>query len=245
MPFYSEQLRLGEVRENSQRVGIDLGLTGSLGELRIGPYAAGYQGEPEFGVLTSALPKEDITAVGLSLTGIVDQLDHVSFPTKGWFASFNVHNSDDNWHSDVNFTRGQVVLRGVHSIGNGTIGARLEWGENLSGELPVSELFQLGGPGRLSGLFLDQLTGRSYNLGVLSFHHRYAVLPPQLGRGVYVGFTAEAGRMDDPLMQDPNDWVTAGSIFWGADTVVGAIYLGYGYASLGQGTAYLMIGPDF
>jgi len=243
--FYDEDLRLGQVRQNSQRVGIDIGLTDNVGELRFGPYAASYQGEPEFGIITSALPREDITVIGLSLTGIIDQLDHVSFPTKGWLAEFNVHNSDDDWSSDADFTRGQVILRGVHSIGNSTLGARLEWGEDLAGDLPISELFQLGGPGRLSGLFLDQLTGQSYNLGVLSLQHRYAVLPPQLGRGLYIGVTAEAGRMDDQLMKDPNDWVGAGSIFWGADTVVGAVYLGYGYSSLGQGTAYFMIGPEF
>ncbi len=243
--FYDEDVRLGQARENTQRVGIDIGLTDNVGELRIGPYAAMSQGEPEFGVLSGILPREDITVIGLSVTGIIDQLDHVSFPTKGWLAEFNVHNSDEGWGSDVDFTRGQVILRGAHSIGNSTIGARLEWGEDLDGKLPISELFELGGPGRLSGLLLDQLTGQSYNLGVLSFQHRYAALPPQLGRGLYIGLTAEAGRMDDPLMKDPNDWVTAGSIFWGADTVVGAVYLGYGYASLGQSTAYFMIGPEF
>ena len=243
--FYEDQIRLGQVRSNTQTVGLDVGLTDNVGELRIGPYFTDSRSQPEFGAITEVLPKQELTEIGLNVTAIVDQLDHFSFPSNGLFAAINLRNSSESWGGDTDYTRGQVILHGVKSIGNNTLGVRLEWGDNLDGELPVAEFFELGGPGRLSGLYLDQLTGERYNLGVINFNHRYAVLPPQLGRGLYIGFTAEAGRIDDPLMQDPDDWVTAGSIYWGADTVIGAVYVGYGYASLGQGMAYLMIGPQF
>ena len=108
--------------------------------------------------------------------------------------------------------------------------------------MPSYERFELGGPGRLSGLFLDQLTGTRYNLATITSYRRIGEMPTQVGRGVYVGFSVEAGRINDPLMKDPWDWVSAGSVFWGADTVLGAISIGYGYSSLGQGSAYLVIG---
>lgn len=46
-------------------------------------------------------------------------------------------------------------------------------------------------------------------------------------------------------MRDPWDWVTAGGVYWGADTILGAVFVGYGYSSLSQDTLYLMIGPRF
>jgi NTE family protein len=243
--LYDKEIRLGQIRENTQRIGLDFGLTGSLGEVRLGPYGENLQEDPELGAITVLVPREELTLIGLKFSGVVDQLDHVSFATKGWLAAFNLRSSKESWNSDADYTRGEVILHGVQTFGKNTVGLRLEWGDDLGGDLPVSELFQLGGPGRLSGLFLDQLTGYRYNLGVLNFYHRYSVLPSQLGRGMYVGFTAEAGRIDDPLMENPWDWVSSGSIYWGADTVVGSVYLGYGYSSLGQGAAYLMIGPQF
>ena len=98
---------------------------------------------------------------------------------------------------------------------------------------------------RLSGLYLDQLSGSRYDLGAFSYYHQYSRLPSQIGRGVYVGMSLEAGRTDDPFMKDPWDWVYGSSVYWVADTILGAVYLGYGVSSLNQRTAYLMIGPRF
>ena len=111
--------------------------------------------------------------------------------------------------------------------------------------MPAFEVFQLGGPNRLSGLFLDQLNGTRYDFAALNYYHRYASLPPQIGRGLYVGVSLESGRINDLLMQDPWDRVYSGGIYWGADTILGAVYIGYGYSSLEQSSFYLVIGPQF
>ena len=108
--------------------------------------------------------------------------------------------------------------------------------------MPVYDQFVLGGPGRLSGLFLDQLTGEKYNLATITYYRSLGHMPSQLGRGSYAGLSIEAGRIDDPLMEDPWDWTSSGAIFWGADTILGTLFIGYGYSSLGQANAYLTIG---
>jgi N6-adenosine-specific RNA methylase IME4 len=46
-------------------------------------------------------------------------------------------------------------------------------------------------------------------------------------------------------MENPWGWMYSSSVFWAADTVLGAVYLGAGYSSLSQSSAYLMIGPRF
>ena len=240
--FYEGQLRLGQLRVGTVTGGLDLGVTDSIGELRLGPYASAVRTQPEFGVISPILPKTEITQVGLNVGAVADHLDSVSFPRSGWFAALNVRATNENWGSDDEFSVSQIILRGVKSFGKNSIALLAEWGERTSGDLPAYELFELGGPGRLSGLYLDQLTGSRYNLGTLTYYRRIGDMPTQLGRGVYAGFTAEAGRMNDPLMKDPWDWVSAGSVFWGADTILGSISIGYGHSSLGEGSAYLVIG---
>ncbi len=243
--FYREELRLGQFRINSARGGLDVGFEGRTGELRIGPYVGRIETTPDFGVVTPVVPEAEVTQVGFELKGIVDQLDRFVFPRSGVLASLNVRGTYADWGSDDQYTRGQLTLRGVTSFGEHTLSASLEAGGELDGDIPYYDPFVLGGPLRLSGLFLDQLTGSRYNLASLGYYRQYARLPPQLGRGLYIGASLEGGRINDRLMKDPWDWVTAGAVYWGADTILGPIFVGYGYSSLGQGTVYLVVGPRF
>ncbi len=243
--FYNEELRLGQNRVNTVGGGLDIGLTGTVGELRLGPYLVEVRTNPDFGVITPLLPTEEFKQIGLQIRGIIDQVDTPTFPRSGWSVIGNVRGTDQDWGSQDEYSRGEIALRGVKSFGKNTFAVRAEYGDSFFGDVPLYDPFQLGGPARLSGLFLDQLTGTRYNLGSIAYYRQYASLPAQFGRGVYLGMTAEAGRVDDPFMKDSWDWVYAGSVYWAADTILGVVYLGYGYASLEQGSLYLMIGPKF
>ena len=81
--------------------------------------------------------------------------------------------------------------------------------------------------------------------GRLHYYYQYASLPSQIGRGLYVGMSLEAGRINDAFMENPWDWVSSGSVYFGADTIFGSAYIGYGTSSLNQNTFYLVIGPHF
>ena len=209
MQFYSENLRLGQLRINTVGGGLDLGLTSKFGELRLGPYFKNIRTQPDFGVVTPLLPKQDVTQNGLRLLSVLDHLDSASFPRAGWFAGLHVSGADESWGSDDEFSVGQIVTRGVKSFGKHTFALRAEWGEQMSGTLQVYDQFVLGGPGRLSGLFLDQLTGTRYNLASVTYYKHVGRMPTQLGRGTYAGVSAEAGRINDQLMKNPWDWSSA------------------------------------
>ncbi|NIO43665.1 MAG: hypothetical protein GTO41_28020 [Burkholderiales bacterium] len=243
--IYDDDIRLGQLRTNSVGGGLDFGLTGTVGEVRIGPYAEGVRSQPDLGALTSILSPEEATMAGFRALAVADQLDSVSFPRAGWYAGLSFENVDEDWGSDYEYQVAHVKALGVKSFGKHTFSILAEWGEEISGLLPPYELFELGGPARLSGLFLDQLTGTRYNLGVITYYRRYGNMPTQLGRGLYAGVSIEAGRINDPFMKDPWGWISAGSIYWAADTILGTLMIGYGYSSLGQGSAYLTIGQHF
>ncbi len=255
--YYQDDIHLGDFRVNRLDIGVDLGVTGSLGEFRIGPFASSIKGKPDFGIVTPLIPATDAKQAGIILHGVIDQLDRPAFPRSGLYASVDVKSAteEDSTVTEfkdstvLDFTKAQAKLTGVKSIGENTFAVSLEWGDELSGldDLPVYEVFKLGGPKRLSGLYLDQLTGSRYNLATASYYRQYASLPSQLGSGLYLGFSLEAGRINDGLNTNTTnyDWIRSGSVFWGADTRLGAAYIGYGYSSINQSSFYLVIGPNF
>jgi NTE family protein len=246
--IYDEDTRLGDFQVEDISVGVDLGVSSKFGELRFGPYYRHTQSEPGLGALNPAFETESENQVGFELFGVFDQLDSLSVPRDGVLAAARFKLVEADLGSDEDYLQARARLAGARSFGESTLFGQLEWGDLLQGDpgdVAETDLFQLGGPRRLSGLYLDQLTGTRYNLASVSYYFRYASLPSQLGRGLFVGAGLDAGRINDPNMKDPWDWVGGASVFWGADTRLGPAYLGYGYSSLGQGTIYLTIGPYF
>lgn len=245
--LYSEDIRLGDFDIERYQAGLDAGITGRIGELRIGGFANNVTTKPGLGAIDPLFVDTHASQTGLQIRGIIDQLDSYKFPTSGLFVLADIRTVKQYNDTPADYTRAQLELKGAMSFGNNTLAGKIEWGDELSGknDLPVFEVFELGGPNRLSGLFLDQLTGTRYQLATLNYYYRYASLPTQLGRGAYIGFSLEAGRINDPFMQGPWDATHSASLYWGADTILGAVYIGYGYSDLGQNSLYLMIGPRF
>ena len=243
--FYQEEIRLGEFRIDMLTAGADAGLTSPIGELRVGPYISRVHTEPDFSFATQFIPEQNLTLSGLHFSAIADHLESPRLARSGWYAAANVRSTHQSGDVEGDYLRVYGLLHGVQSFGPHTFAAVVEAGDTFDGDLSIYDAFKLGGPMRLSGLYLEQLSGSRYQLGTVNYYRQYSRLPSQLGRGLYFGMSVEAGRIDDDLMKDPWAWVYSGSVYWVADTVLGAVYLGYGHSSLGQGTAYLMIGPRF
>ena len=245
--FYMDKNRLGDLDILRSQIGLDVGLMGSLGEVRAGAFGNLINTKPDLGVVNYALEAESVRQTGFSFLGICDQLDSPVFPRSGIYARGEIKNAYQSGDVSEYYTRAHLFFTAAKSFGKNTFAGTAEWGDILNGaeNLSAYDAFQLGGPNRLSGLDLEQLTGTKFSLFTLRYSRLFAALPPQLGRGLYFGGSLEMGRIDDELMDGTWDWVTAGSVFLGADTRLGAFYLGYGYASLGQGALYMVIGPQF
>jgi NTE family protein len=109
--------------------------------------------------------------------------------------------------------------------------------------MPAYESFALGGPLRLSGYRINEFSGRDYAFGRLMYYRRIFPLPDILGSGAYMGASAEVGRIAnrfDTLPSPGTLW--SGSLFFGADTLLGPAYLGLGYAGAGNWSLYLLLG---
>ena len=126
------------------------------------------------------------------------------------------------------------------SWGRYTIIPSVELGKSTRGDTPFYALFRAGGFLRLSGFESDELSGQELALGRAVFYRRMndiTFLP------VYVGGSLEYGAIGDDI--DEDDGKAAGSLFLGADSFFGPLYLGAGFAEGGNASAYMFLGQRF
>lgn len=240
----------GRFTRTSGRFGIDLGQPwGEFGELRVGVSHVVFRNHPELVSADFTGPGNDLTVheTGLRLGAIVDQLDYVNFPLRGYRVDGETvigSRSVSGQHGRENFTRFEVEGTGAASGGRSTLNAHLSiksaGGEDLFGLGRYS--YNLGGFHRLSGYRYNQLAGSHVLFGRLTLYQRLEEVP-LFTRGLFVGGTLEAGnawiRAEDVSLSDLRSGMSA---FIGADTGLGPLYLGVTYAPRGESGLYLFLG---
>ena len=99
----------------------------------------------------------------------------------------------------------------------------------------------------MSGYRPDELSGETFALGQLIYRYRLSEGSAQtLGSKIYVGGSLEAGqvwatRRDFEL----NDLRYGASVYVGADTALGPMFLAVGRADDGRQAVYLFMGRPF
>jgi hypothetical protein len=112
----------------------------------------------------------------------------------------------------------------------------------LDQNAPENALFRRGGFFELSGFLNRQLAGQHFGLVEAAFYRRlgnFTLLP------LYAGFSVETGNTwDDRDEISLNNSVLAGSVFLGADTILGPLYLAYGINDNNASTVYIIPGTQ-
>ncbi|MDQ3200024.1 MAG: BamA/TamA family outer membrane protein, partial [Verrucomicrobiota bacterium] len=223
---------------------IDVGVRlARLGEIRIG-YAHGLS---DIGN-TLNLPRN---ASGTTERGVlrasatIDTLNRVTFPRSGWFARLEAEVSDSALGSEDNYSRVEGELYKPISFGPNTIVPRVTAGVRTSGgTLPYYDRFALGGFLNLSGYTRAELYDQNAVLAEVIYYRELGKLPQVFGGGIYGGASLETGNVwANPGDIDLRDTVIAGSVFLGADTLIGSLSFGVGASGKGQTAIYLQLGP--
>jgi NTE family protein len=236
---------LARFTRTASRVGIDLGQPwGRFGELRLGLVAQRVRTRPT--LVAASLGDDVATAAttrresGLRVAAVIDQLDFANFPTRGYRAVSELALGEGN--TEGRFQRLEASALGVSTFGAHSFSLYgLARGASAQQTQAIGR-FQLGGFQQLSGYRDSQLLGNYVLLGRAGWTMR---LPyePAIGRAFFIGATAEAG----------NAWVsrdafregslrTGMSLFFGADTGLGPLYLGLTHAPQGQSGVVLFLG---
>jgi len=224
---------------------LDLGLAlGRWGEARVGYRHHETQGRA-FGERSSAVPRLDRNESGLGAYAIFDQLDRVNFPRQGLLAVADFHQARTALGADQDYRRLDLQTVAAATTGRHSLIALAHGRTALGGELPPSEWTGVGGLFNLSGLPPGEVVGSYGGSAALLYLFRLGRLP-KFGDGFYAGVSLEAG----------NAWRTAAdvsltdlrrsfAIVFGADTLLGPVYIGHGNSSGGSDSFYLYVGRTF
>ncbi len=232
-------------RRNQFVAGFDLGQPwGDFGELRLGWSRLVLRTVPQLFSADYTGFNQRVSWIEDALRArmVVDQLDFASFPQSGYRAEAQVWAGRRSGTLRGAFNRLEAEGTVVRTWGSHTL--------NLYGLLQIAdqgnpagiERYALGGFHQLSGYQAGQLSGNDVLFARLTWYRRLSQTPA-LTRGFFVGGTLEAG----------NAWVqssdiritrlrTGASLFIGADTGVGPLFLGITYAPQGSAGLALFIG---
>ncbi len=241
---------LALVQRQGVKVGADvgwpIGLRGTVGEARLGVVASARRATPE--LLSAAIPAGVSTVRwterGLRAAIVADQLDFANFPSRGYRgqAELSWGRRSVDGGATTDFTRLDSTFTAVKSWGAHTfnLGGRLAY----TNQIPLAAIdeYSLGGFQNLSGYRTAQVAGNYLLFGRLTYYQRLAS-SVGVARALFVGGSLEAGnawteRSDITLRQLRG----AGSLFVGADTGIGPLYLSIVSAPRGYTGLYLFLG---
>ncbi len=244
--LYTDDGRLAATLERrSLTTGLDLGQPwGRFGELRLGLWQQTWNWGENLAVVDQDLRRQLRSTqriLGVRAAAEVDLLDDANFPRHGWRGEISALLGRQRGQS-ADVRRLQLELTRADSVGAHTLGLHLRAAASRQGDALLGSAYTLGGFQQLSGLENDQLSGNALLLGRISWAMRLGQAPV-FTRGWFVGASIEAGntwnRGGDIALGDLRH---AGSVFIGADTGLGPLYLGLGRESRGGSVLYLFIG---
>lgn len=193
------------------------------------------------------IARNNFTTARLMAGFAYDTLDNLNFPRHGVLAVGRYSWSDSAIGADDEFQTTQLSINAAMSWGRNTIVvggiANLSW----DGVPSTADLYDLGGPFRLSGVPARGVTGGQALLARVVYYREISSFGPSFIKvPLYAGFSVEYGnvfdRMDDIGLDDMR---VGGSVFIGLDTFIGPLLLGFGITEGGSEAVYLAVGSLF
>jgi NTE family protein len=243
--IYEDGARITQLQERESLIDLAFGREfGTWGELRVGLLRG--QGDWELQTGDPALPVPDDFERGeLFARFSVDTLDNRYFPVGGGLIVAEWRESRETYGADSEFDQFSGSVVGAKTFGRGrhTVAAGLRYDTTTDGIAPAQNLFQIGGFWDLSGFVSDELTGQNVGRLIAAYYRRIG----DIGRlPAYAGITLEKGNAwdsrDDISLDNA---LTAGSLWVGADTPIGPVYLSYGQAEGDRRSIYIFVGNAF
>ena len=241
--LYSGGENIARYDVRSRLVGLDLGSEfGRFGELRLGVVRGSTDTTKRIGP-ESLDPAPGRTAMGALTAHVdIDQLDSANFPRFGYAGRAEVFGSMTQLGAQSRYTRVEADFIGAYSWGRHTIQFAAKGGAPLGSDpLPPYDNFLWGGFLQQSGYARGELTGQRLAFGRAVYTYR--ALSQRFFEGTYLGLSLEAGHLGGPLVpKGVSGFLKSAAVFFGIDTPVGPVYIGYGRAAGGSSAAYFYLG---
>jgi len=243
LPIFDNDQRLAIFDLRYERVGLDFGSQFTrYGELRLGVLYGDVRASVDTG--PSALEPDPNKVNQGAFRGrlFFDQLDNANFPRFGYGGRLEVFNSTTGLGATQNYTKWSLDGQAAHSFGAHTFNLGLRFGGKIGGDpIPGYDQFNWGGFLQQSGYRTGALLGESIQFGRLVYYNRLARFT--LIPGIYAGVSLEAGRVGTPLIPgNETGTLLSAAAFFGLDSPIGPVYLGYGRTDAGFSSFYFYLG---
>lgn len=170
----------------------------------------------------------------------IDRLNNFSFPHHGWAALVEYSVAREDIGSDSRFNQLKIKGNRFQTFGDGhVLGLSGLLNTTQSGVASIQDQYHLGGFLNLSGYAQDSLVEQQAGIVSAIYYRRFRSTPFM---SWYVGGSLEYGGVWRETRDIFSEGITAGSIFLGADTPIGPVYLGYGHAEQGLNTLFFYFG---
>lgn len=211
---------------------VDLGMNlDSRAQVRVGLRSGWYSYKRDTG--PGVLPNLDWTGDSTVRVGLVwDTRDIVGLPTRGTFINARYAHGGGWLGGDRDYDLAEGVITKVVPIRGDGVQVLLGGGKDLSGELPATEQFQLGGIRSFPGLQRGELRGTSYWYAGGAYSWKLADIQSLFSQALYASLRLQAGRMGDRLDRS-NEEVDTGALYGAAASIGGRSPAGPFIISLG------------
>jgi NTE family protein len=238
---------LASVGRTGATLGADLGQPwGQWGEVRLGAFMQVWRISPE--LLTLEVPDGILNQTwregSMRLKAVVDQLDFANFPQRGYrlLGELVLGRQTGPDVRRAHVRRFELQGTAAHSWGRHTLALNARWFDAKQPEDSTQGPYALGGFQQLSGYQPGQLTGNTLVFGRATYYQRLKETP-LLTRGLFIGGSLELGNAWSSRRDiRGSDLRHAMSLFVGADTGLGPMYVALGHAPQGGTAVYLFIG---
>lgn len=202
-------------------------------------YTRGY-GKREIRIGDPSTPDVEFDIGELSMELQADRLDDLYYPSHGHFLSARYRINRTELGSSQDYEQALFEARLARSAGKNTFLFKVDYRTTTSGAAPPERRFRVGGLFNLSGFEFNQFSGQ--HLGLASAQYRRKFWDTKIAE-VSIGTSLEFGNVwDNKSDISTSNAIFAGSVFLGADTGIGPMFLGYGHAEDGTSSFYLYVG---
>ena len=247
LDLYIDDLLTAEYQDQSGVAQFDVGANFlQYGQARLGLAIGERRFSQQSGSV--ALPDSGSTNIRAAVFDLrMDQFSGVNFPTAGWGADGKLYSQLGALGGEDPYNKWRAGAGAAFSAGLHTFDVAASAGGKLGSRgIPVYDQFELGGFLKLSGLAPGQIRTEDYQFARLGYRTKLADIP--LFEGMYFGASLEVARARPVIpvwkgeLVEGKLTIPAGAVYFGVDSPLGPLYLGFGYSSRDNSAVYLFLG---
>jgi NTE family protein len=233
--IYLDRARVARYELRERYAQADFGVNvGTRAQVRLGLRSGWHEAQLDTG--DPALPVLERTKdTSYQLRAFYDTRNSVALPTRGSFLTSRYVNSADSFGGEFDYSLIEGLWAKAFSVrGGNSLIIGISAADTLNGELPVTELFTLGGIRTFPGLRPGEFRGSSYWSTSARYAWRLLEISPLSGQALYASLRVQAGEMRKRFdgLEPEVLYGLSGSL--GGRTPVGPFMFSLGYVDGGE-----------